>query len=488
MKAPLKLYICAIAAAATIMSAAASPTMQRTLVTGDEAGGVRISNVKFAHDGSMMNVRMQMNLKDTKLKGDRVIFYVPMLVNDADTLMLNPVGLYGRTRWIQYKRQGEKPLMNGEEVAFQYSHRPDSLIYSESVPYADWMNNAELQIARYDYGCCRTLLGSETSEVAKWVEEPYKPVLNYYRPAPVIPKRRALEGSAYIEFPVDQTVIYPDYRRNAIELDSIMRTIDLVRNDPDAVMDTVWLKGFASPESPYSHNTDLAIGRTAALKKYLQNLYDFSNITMLTDYEPEDWAGLRRFVVDSNLANKEAIIELIDTDMDPDAKEARIKKLYPEDYRFMLQAFYPALRHTDYRVSYVVKNYTDPHEILNVMKTRPTNLDPDEFFTASSVLEPGSDAYNDVFVTAATLYPADPMVNLNAANSALYRGDTEAAAKYLAKSGDSADAIYARSVLAALQGNSEASEKFLQQALAAGVKVDPAELEQLREVIGSNAR
>ncbi|WP_368731862.1 hypothetical protein, partial [Bacillus pumilus] len=78
-------------------------------------------------------------------------------------------------------------------------------------------------------------------------------------------------------FPVDQTVIYPEYRRNTTELAKIQATIDSVRGDGDVTITRVWLKGFASPESPYSHNRDLAIGRTAALKDYIQKLYRFDS-------------------------------------------------------------------------------------------------------------------------------------------------------------------------------------------------------------------
>ena len=44
----------------------------------------------------------------------------------------------------------------------------------------------------------------------------------------------------------------------------------------------------------------------------------------------------------SNIDNKEAILALIDSDMQPDAKEAKIKRTYPKEYRFMLQEYYPA--------------------------------------------------------------------------------------------------------------------------------------------------
>lgn len=87
---------------------------------------------------------------------------------------------------------------------------------------------------------------------------------------------------------MNQTVIYPDYRHNTAELGKIQSSIDSVQGDMDITITSVWLKGYASPESPYAHNKELAIGRTAALKKFIQQLYQFEDEVITTDYEPED--------------------------------------------------------------------------------------------------------------------------------------------------------------------------------------------------------
>ena len=94
--------------------------------------------------------------------------------------------------------------------------------------------------------------------------EAFFPELLFVRPEAETMKSRSLSGSAFIDFPVDQTVIYPEYRRNTVELGKIQATIDSVRNDKDVSIISVWLKGYASPESPYSHNKELAIGRTTS--------------------------------------------------------------------------------------------------------------------------------------------------------------------------------------------------------------------------------
>ena len=244
-------------------------------------------------------------------------------------------------------------------------------------------------------------------------------------------KSRSLSGSAFIDFPVNKTVIYPEYRRNTVELGKIEATIDSVRNDKDVSIISVWLKGYASPESPYTHNRDLAIGRTESLKEHIRRLYNFADDIIVTEHEPEDWEGLRRYVESSNINHRAEILEMIDSDLEPDAKEAKIKRTYPEEYRFLLQHCYPALRHTDYRIDYNIRSYNDVEEIKRVLKERPQNLSLNEFYLVASTYEPGTTEFTDVFETAVRMFPNDKIANLNAANAAIRQDDHKAARRYL---------------------------------------------------------
>lgn len=479
----IKMAIAACFMMTASVASAALPALQQVFACDTTAVGLKLTSVDMYRDGSKMVVDMGLNLEDTKMHGDRAIVYTPILVNGTDSMALKSIGLYGRTRWIQYQRDKENPLGGLGENSYKFSGRPMNLAYSESVKYEDWMNGAKLVVRRSDYGCCRRLLDRQNVDLAEWRELSYKPVLHWSRPVAGGPKVFEIEGEAFIDFPVDQTVIYPEYRNNKFELDSIKATIDVVRNDADATIKTVWLKGFASPESPYSHNTMLAKGRTAALKDYIQKLYHFEGVEILTDYEPEDWAGLRKAVENGNLEHRTEILALIDSDMAPDPKEWKIKTTYPAEYKYMLENYYPPLRHTNYKVVYDVRSYTDPQEILEVMKTRPGNLSLDEFYLAASVLEPGSDEYNRVFETAVFVHPTSEIANLNAANAAIQRDDMVAAQRYLAFAGDNADANYTRSVVATMNGSFSLADDYLNRALAQGLQIDAAELKQLQEVI-----
>ena len=189
-------------------------------------------------------------------------------------------------------------------------------------------------------------------------------------------------------------------------------------------------------------------------------MYRFDEDFIKTSYEPEDWEGLRAFVSGSNIVNRDAVLALIDSDMEPDAKEAKIKRLYPEDYRFLLDVCYPALRHSDYRIVYNIRQYTDIEELKEVFRTAPAKLSLSELFTLSTAYEPGTEEFIDVFEVAVLVYPDDPVANLNAANAAMGAGDMDRAGRFLSKAGDSSDAVYSRGVMAALGKDYRKAEEY----------------------------
>lgn len=448
--------------------------------TKDILPGVSVENFNMNRNGKYLTVTMDIDLSELDVNSNRAVLLTPRLANGTDSIDLPSVGIYGRRRYYYYIRNGISTISGKTEKSFKASDKPGQLEYDNHTPYEEWMDGATLKFHRSDWGCCREILAEYEGLLGRH-REAFFPELVFVQPKAEIMKSRSLSGSAYIDFPVDRTVIYPDYRRNTVELGKIQATIDSVRNDRDVTIMSVWLKGFASPESPYKHNTELAIGRTAALKKHIRQLYHFADSIILTDYEPEDWEGLRRYVEQSNINHRKEILSLIDSDMEPDAKEAKIKRTYPKEYRFMLQHFYPALRHTDYRIDYNIRTFSDVEEIKRIMAEQPQKLSQNEFYLVAGKYEPGTDEFTDVFETAVRMFPNDEVANLNAANAAIRRDDFAAARRYLNKAGDSAEAVYARGALAVREKDYDTAHRYLETARDMGLEKAAATLKELEE-------
>ena len=71
---------------------------------------------------------------------------------------------------------------------------------------------------------------------------------------------------------------------------------------------------------------------------------------------------------------------------------------------------------------------------------------------------------------AARLYPNDEIANLNAANIALRNNNLTDAKHYLEHAGNSAQAIHARGVLAALEKDYSKAEQYLKRSYSLGIK------------------
>lgn len=456
---------------------------------GDVRGGVEITNPSMSRSGRKVTVSMGLAFRGLEVRRTGAAVLVPMIVNGADTLRLPSVGIYGRTNWYMSRRNDRLPLGGGEVYrTMVYDEALEPVDYSCRVDYDDWMDGSELIVERRDYGCAGCSEGAEVSRLETGYRSVrYVPTFVYEEAVAEKVKSRELSGRAYIDFPVNRVEIFPDYRGNSAELAKIIATIDSVRNDADVTVTAIAIKGFASPEGKYENNVRLAKGRTETLKQYVQKLYRFAPGFISTDYEPEDWAGLREFVKNSTLRTRDELLLIIDDPLlEPDTKDWRIKLRYPEEYQYLLEEVYPGLRHSDYRIEYMIRSFSDPAEIREVLRTQPNKLSLNEIYIAAQGLEPGSDEYNEIFETAARLFPSEPVANLNAANAAMQRGDLAGAARYLERAGSGASVTYARGVLSALNGDYAEAIRLVEQAAGEGWVDGGGVLEHLREVAKYN--
>ena len=440
------------------------------------ADGLRVDSVRMERNGRYVAIRMTLDLHGVQVDANRALLITPCIDGtDQHQRLLPAIGIYGRTRYYHYLRANGSDMLSGpDETTLRTGHLPQQLPYEAVVDYSPWMEGAQLSLQLQEYGCCNEVLDEDGRVLFSDFQSPRKPIdylplLAYVKPEADRVKLRSLTGRAYVDFPVNQTDIRPGYRNNAAELRRITATIDSVKTDPDIRITALSIKGYASPEGSWTGNERLAAARTEALKDYVDGLYHFDRDFIRTDHEAEDWDGLRRYVSQSDLPHREEILDIIDSPLQPDPKEWRLKSRYPDEYARLLRDCYPALRHSDYRVDYVVRHYTDVDEIRRVLHTRPQKLSLEEFYLAAQAEVPGSDAFNEVFETAVRMYPDDETANLNAANAALGRHDTKHAERYLLKAGNSPQATQARALLALMQGDKATARTLFSEAAARGV-------------------
>ena len=444
-------------------------------------GQMEVRNLAVSRQKDKLFVSLDLDVSALKVGTNREVVFAPILSKGEHLIELPVVMVAGRNRYYHH-------LRNKSTVSLDKLYRSgerDVIEYRLVMPYEKWMTNAALNISNTINGCCGAPILNDISLLENVLPEKnvmtFFPEYVYIRPK-AEQKINQIEGSAYIDFPVNRTEVYPEYRRNPQELKKILATIDAVREDSDTRILAISIKGYASPEGSYTNNIRLAKGRTATLKEYVRRQYHFPDSLFTTSYEPEDWEGLRRFVEGSHLTHRDEILRLIDSGMEPDAKDRKIKVNYRDDYAYLLREVYPGLRHSDYVVRYEVRAYTNPEAIKHLLRTQLQKLSLEEMYLVAQDMEPGSEEYNETFEIAVRMFPEDATANLNAANTAMRLGNLPLAEKYLEKSGDTSEAAYARGIHAALSSNYEVAETLLKEADRKGQEKAKEMLKRLEEV------
>jgi len=288
-------------------------------------------------------------------------------------------------------------------------------------------------------------------------------------------KTRSLHGTAYVTFVVNRWEMKPDYMNNRTELRKITDTLDVMVADKNVSVNKIKIHGFASPESPYEHNSMLANNRAKSLTQWVKNQYNLSSdVFAPAEATPENWDGLRKAVEEMNtgiLPHKQEILDIIDDgSLKPDPKEAKIKKLYPEEYRYLLKEVYPGLRRSDYEVTFNFRDFT-LDEAKEVYKTRPYQLSVRELYDVANTYELYSDDYNKVVQTAYNIYPQSTAAQVNLANVAIKQNDLLKAESILDKADVTAETENTRGVIATLKKDYDAAKKHFEKAQQLGADV-----------------
>lgn len=441
--------------------------------------GVSIENTSIKKYDREVLLKMSIRLDAVQTKSNEQILLNPMFVKGADTLFLLPVKVLGRRQAIYQVRNAKKGKGADEMSVIRKNGTQQVLAYQQRFSYQEWMEGARLVI--YQDKCkCNYIVDAGLSEVGKanLVPPPFTPALAFIRPEVTV-KIRKVEGSARLTFPQGKTNIDITLGSNISELEKIWQTSNDIQSIKKVKIDNITFHGYASPEGSYAANARLAQQRVMAVKEYALKRFNFIGPMITVEYTPEDWAYLRELVAASDLLHKQQILELIDSNYEPDKKEWKIKSVYPKDYAYMLKHYYPQLRRTDYTVSYTVGDYT-VEEAREALKTSPELLNLNEFYLVAQTYPTDSEAFSRVFEIAARLFPDDALANVNAANAALSKGDLPMATGYLAKAGDSGEAANARGVKAMLEDDLDEALSLLQEAKRKGIVQAEENIEQIK--------
>ena len=332
-----------------------------------------IGNEKMFHDADSVTVTFDLDTDNTDLPVRRKEVILPYIYNEKDTLYLDVVEVYGRGR---YKRERQVNAVNGDrdwELGENQVMKKEGLYcYESKVPLKRWMKVANLGIRRQIVGCaCESDVTDENIAQDSLFKDPQvQRRIPEYVLADVDRMWDFGRDELEIVFKVSKTEIDSSVFDNEITFGKILKAVDNIFRNPKYRFDKIQVAGYASPEGPPAFNNWLGENRAKALIDYIIKHRPQYNLTM-DNFEivngEENWAGLRRVLVGSNMKGKDQVIAIID-DEKLNGEQKKLKIWAMEQgrvWRRMLKNIYPYLRCARYLAVYYDSTDDEAADLIN---------------------------------------------------------------------------------------------------------------------------
>lgn len=465
-------------------------------------GYIRVIPKTIEQKGENLNVEMTFDMSNLYIRKIESRIYTPILVSvkHKKEIELPMVIIKGSRR---YKADRREDVLSGRPIftpsnntnsrissiyAIEKFDKNNNIPYRISIAYKDWMQEASLQLREDVYGCCGNLLKTVMHRnLFQNIDTQYEihPRFRYLTPEKEQEKRRYEIGKAYLDFPQGKSTIDPLFRNNRQELDKINQMIIMLAADPDVSIQSVEMRGYASPESSQSFNFNLSSQRALAMRNYFANLTTFIPANLYkVGSGGEDWDGLTNLLMDYPVSHRNEILNIIHTVQDLDTREQMIKNVGGgEPYQQIYRDLYPQLRRVDCQINYIARNFTID-EGKERIRNKPKMLSQNEMYQVARSYPEGSEDFNQTLITAQKHFPSNDAANLNAAAVALSDRDVELAEAYLSQVKNTKSPEYANSmgVLSTLKGDYNVAEVFLKRAQAAGIAEATHNLHELQKL------
>ena len=321
---------------------------------------VLADSVLLVRSGGSVQLSLTVALAGTPLPRRDVVVLTPRLVGAKDSVDFPPIAVFGRNAYYRDVRHVNATLP-ATAHRIRYKRAPRTEHYTRTLGWQPWMSHSRLKIITTGGTPCeQQYLGS--SDTTAFDDMPADTIITWPTVTQTETVTDTIRGEARIQFMVNKTDFNPALAANRTELEKVRSSIDSVRNNPDAGSPQYTIKGYASPEGPYANNVRLARGRTERLRQYISGQWGVPDSQLHTDSEPEDWQGMRQYVVAhrDDIADADAVLGIIDNDdADLDHKLDVLARHYPKAYRRLLRDCFPSLRRTEYTISYERRHRTE---------------------------------------------------------------------------------------------------------------------------------
>jgi len=293
--------------------------------------------------------------------------FAPFIYSGTDTLWLDPVEVYGKDR---FKRERQTQHINGNKkwtLGNRQVMKGGVYPYFDAVDVQPWMASARLGVRRYIVGCGSC--GDDDFTDVHLTEK------NLYPIPPFVLADASKEwdfGQDDLEiiFKVSKIEIDSTVFDNEVTFGKILSAVDKIHSQNNYKIEKIQVSGYASPEGNPKFNAWLGENRAKALIDYIitnRPDYGLTQETFEIVNGEENWIGLRKVLVASNMENKDEVIAIInDENLKGDQKKNAIKRMDGgRTWQKMLKEIYPHLRSARYLSVYYDSTDDTAVEVIN---------------------------------------------------------------------------------------------------------------------------
>ncbi len=144
------------------------------------------------------------------------------------------------------------------------------------------------------------------------------------------------ERNVFLFFEVNVTKMDRSFLSNDRLMDSIMFVLGEALKDTTLRITRIQIVGYASFDGRRAYNSQLAAGRANTIKEYVQSNFGLSDSIFSVCNGEEGWTELKYRLQQVEFEGRDEVIAIIDSEPDPDVREAKIKQLHGgATYRYM---------------------------------------------------------------------------------------------------------------------------------------------------------
>lgn len=274
-------------------------------------------------------------------------------------------------------------------------------------------------------------------------------------------------------YAINSSVVTKKNERNA-NLDAFKANVDETMQN-DRATQNIAVKGYASPDGPVKFNDKLSKARSESGKKVVAKLLKDSGLDIDAAAYGEDWDGFKELVEQSNIKDKDLILQVLSLYNSPAERETEIKNM-SSVFEELKEEILPELRRSQIVNTTDLQGKTD-EEIMAAYRNGG-ELSAEEYLFAAQVLVENPEEQIAILTAASKKYN-DARIWNNLGVAQTKAGDKEAALKSFEKAAklDSSAALNKNLLLANLANCNTAEAKKYAAAADAQAKAAMAAAE-----------